>query len=86
MSWLIDKIRRLSGARTYECGWVLGHGGFILPDPTQVSHNELSTFVRGKRTRITIEILGDIQRAAPKDWVPGLPAGGSADAIRSEET
>lgn len=61
-------------SKTFECEWCIGHGGFMVPDPTTVPHGELRPFLKGKRTRVTIEILGDVVRVAPPEWVPGSSA------------
>lgn len=69
---LLQKLKRpFTKSVTYECEWCLGHGGFMVPDPERISHTELRDFVRGKLTRVTVEILGDVRRAQPSGTIPG---------------
>jgi len=54
-----QKFAQLRGKSvTYECEWCVGHGGYMVPDPELVNHVELRNHVRGKITRVTVEIIG----------------------------
>lgn len=69
---VLQKLKRpFRSSVTYECEWCLGHGGFMVPDPEVVPHSELRDLVRGKITRVTVEVLGDVRRTQPAGTIPG---------------
>lgn len=55
------RIRRPKAIQ-FECEWTLGHGGFMVPDPTVVNHPDLRELVKGFQTRVTVELLGSAPR------------------------
>ncbi len=79
----------LKPKKTYECEWLVGHCDFMVPDPTAVSHPALRHFVKGKMTRVTVEIIGDVKRDIPANWInrgKPLPEAPSTEDLRKAES